>query len=1018
MNIQRKIFISMIALTVACGVAVLASSMLIFSGELNNAKHDKIEAAVTVLENEIREMQIRAQVAAFGMASNPDLIEALINDDLDAIIYLANTLKTMTQIDFCNIVNNEGYVITRTHAPDIYGDNISNQPHVELALEGYSETVITQGAVILLGVYAGAPIYDTENNLIGVISLGFRLDVQDFAYRLKELTGCEISAFLSNQRISTTLFDEEGTYALGGYAPEDVSRIVLTGEVYTGNVAVFGNNLLAQVVPLYGIDEQVMGMIFVGYDTAEDDSKILLFFAIGVFITLIVLSLCVVIAVFLSKMVEREIAAANERLMLMLDTSPVCANIWDEDFNLIDCNKSGVKLYGFKNKQEYKERFFDCWPDIQPDGSDSYEKAPEMLKQAFEEGQKVFEWMHKMPDDDTYIPTEITLVRAKHGNRDVVIGYTRDLREQKEYIAEIEEAREAMRFARDVAENASRSKSIFLANMSHEIRTPMNSIVGFSELALDESISEKAKQYLKNISDNAQWLLNIINDILDSAKIESGKIFIENIAFDLHDVVEQCQLAILSRAEEKGVTLYCYVEPFEGKQLLGDPVRLRQIFTNLLSNAVKFTNEGIVKLLISVVESDDDFATIKFEIKDNGIGMSTEQIARIFEPFMQADDTVTRRFGGTGLGLTITKSIIELMGGVLSVESTPGVGSSFKFELTFGLIEADTENPAQKNMLTGIEKPNFIGEILICEDNAMNQQVICEHLERVGLKTVIANDGKKGVDIITERMQKGEKQFDLIFMDIHMPVMDGLEAAAKIKELAVETPIVALTANIMTHDLKLYERSGMADYLGKPFTSQELWQCLVKYFEVISVTAIDKNQQAAIEELLLKQARINFAKSNQETFAQIKQAADSGDTKTAHRLTHTLKSNAGQIRKNSLQKIAGEIENALSDNQGAISEQQLSTLEAELKSTLAELAPLFEEFNSKTVIETADKEKIQEIIEKLEPLLISKNPDCEDMLDEVRMIPGSEKLAEYIDSFSFKQAQEELLKLKAVVNNF
>ncbi|MCL2634674.1 MAG: ATP-binding protein [Oscillospiraceae bacterium] len=1150
MNIRKKIFISMIALTVACGVAVLASSMFIFGRELDNAKHDKIEAAVTVLENEIREMQIRAQVAALGMANNPQLIEALVNDDRDEIIYLANTLKTMTQIDFCNIVDNQGYVITRTHS-DIFGDDISNQPHVQMALDGQSKSVITQGAVILLGVYAGTPIYDSDDNLIGVISLGFRLDIQEFSHKIKELTGCEISAFLQDMRISTTLYDEEGTYELGGTAPEDVSEVVLAGETYTGNYNILGKNLLAQVVPLFGVDKQVMGMVFVGYDTAEDDRKILQFFGIGMIITLFILSVCIIIAMYLSKVVERQLEKSQaelalsykqnelqltklklmvkatriglwdvevikddsvnpmnifrwsdefrhllgyenendfpnvlgslrdkihpddvekadivfiehvfdtsgktpfdveyrllkkdgvysyfracgeairdddgnavyvagsliditerkteqERLMLMLDTSPISTNIWDREFNLIDCNESGVKLYKFNDKQEYKTRFFECWPETQPDGSNSAQKAREWLNQAFEEGYCIFEWMHKMPDEDTLIPTEITLVRVKYSDNDVIIAYTRDLREHKAYLAEIEKAR-------DIAENANKSKSVFLANMSHEIRTPMNSIIGFSELAQDDDISEKTGQYLKNIEDNAKWLLNIINDILDSAKIEAGKIVLEHIPFDLQDVVEQCKLAILPKAEEKGISLYSYVEPFIGKRLMGDPVRLRQIFTNLLSNAVKFTNEGIIKLFISVIVSDDRHATIKFEIKDSGIGMTPEQLANIFTPFMQADDSVTRRFGGTGLGLAITKNIIELMGGVLFVNSTPGIGSSFSFELTFDLIDVVAEIPKQKDTLSGIEKPNFNGEILICEDNNLNQQVIREHLERIGIKTVVANDGKEGFDIITERLDSGSEPFDLIFMDIHMPVMDGMEATSKITELGVKTPIVALTANIMSHDLKLYKDIGMVDYLGKPFTSQELWQCLVKYFDVVSVTDINENQQAQEEQKLLRKVKLNFVKNNQDTYDKIMQALDNNDVKAAYIIVHTLKSNAGQIGEAGLQKVSAEIEHALSNGENLASKQQLNKLNSKLKLVLEGLAPLLDEFNSKETVKITDKVKMQEILGRLEPMLAARNPACEEMIDEIRTIPDSEELAEFIDNFNFKKAYVQLLNLK------
>jgi len=712
-----------------------------------------------------------------------------------------------------------------------------------------------------------------------------------------------------------------------------------------------------------------------------------------------------------AKKMEQQNAATTERLMLMLDTSPLCAQIWDKNLNTMDCNEAAVRLYGFKNKQEYKEKFItSCSPEYQPDGERSDEKAVRLVFKAFNEGYCVFEWLHKMPNDDTLIPAEVTLVRAKYGDEDVVIGYTRDLREHKAYLAEIEETQEAMRLARDIAEDANKSKSIFIANMSHEIRTPMNSIIGFSELAQDAGNPKKTNQYLTNISDNAKWLLNIINDILDSAKIESGKIVLEHIPFNLEDVIAQCQSAIMPKFVEKGLALYCYSEPLAEEKLLGDPVRLRQVIMNLLSNAAKFTNTGTVKLLTSIMNSDDKRATIKFEVKDSGIGMTSEQITKIFEPFLQADDSVSRKFGGTGLGLSITKSIIELMGGELGVESTPEIGSRFSFDLTFDLI-AEGDTPTQKLVLNDIDKPTFNGEILVCEDNGLNQQVICEHLRRVGIKTTVAQNGQECLDIIAERTKRGKKPFDLIFMDIHMPVMDGLETSSQIIGMGIKTPIVALTANIMSNDLEHYKKSGMFDYLGKPFTSQELWKCLIKYFTVLGVTAVDKNEQSADDEKSLLQLRIYFVKNNKETHEKIIQAAESGDIKLAHRLVHTLKGNAGQIGEKRLQKIAAEVEDMLSDGTNRLTDEKVSSLEAELAAVLERLEPLLIKAGTQSKPE-ADTNQAWEILKRLEPILVKRKPECMKMLDEIHTIPGAEELAHYVEDFEFAKALIELSKLK------
>ncbi|MCL2270899.1 MAG: ATP-binding protein, partial [Treponema sp.] len=384
-----------------------------------------------------------------------------------------------------------------------------------------------------------------------------------------------------------------------------------------------------------------------------------------------------------------------------------------------------------------------------------------------------------------------------------------------------------LKIAMENANAANNSKSIFLANMSHEIRTPMNSIIGFSELAMDGESSHKTKDYLGKIQSNAEWLLQIINDILDISKIEAGKIELEYIPFDMGELFNDCRTLILPKATKKGIDLQSYAEPNAGKMPVGDPTRLRQVLVNLLSNAVKFTSDGSIQLRAEIRRSTENSVTVYFEVKDSGIGMTNEQIKRVFKPFMQAETGTTRKYGGTGLGLAITKNIVELMGGMLAVISTPGVGTTFNFELTFETMDISADHEAElKKARNEIEKPVFEGEVLLCEDNIMNQQVICEHLAKVGLTAVVADNGKRGVEMVQSRKENGGKQFDLIFMDMHMPVMDGLEAAEKILELNTGIPIIAMTANIMSNDREIYRMSGMNDCVGKPFSSQELWRCL------------------------------------------------------------------------------------------------------------------------------------------------------------------------------------------------
>jgi len=581
-----------------------------------------------------------------------------------------------------------------------------------------------------------------------------------------------------------------------------------------------------------------------------------------------------------------------------------------------------------------------------------------------------------------------------------------------------------LRYALETAEAANITKSTFLANMSHEIRTPMNSIIGFAELAQYNENPQKTNEYLVNILQSSKWLLKIIDDILDISRIETGKIVLEHIPFDLHEMLAYCHMTIKPKTEEKGISFYYYAEPSINKKLLGDPVKFRQAILNLLSNAVKFTNFGSVKLTASLVNSSEKEFTIHFDVTDTGIGMTSNQVKKIMEPFIQADDSITRRFGGTGLGLPIAKNIIEMMGGKITVESQPNSGSKFSFDLTFDVIEYN-EAISQENLLYVLEKPTFKGEILVCEDNLMNQQVICEHLERLGLQTSIANNGRECIEIVQRRLTERKSLFDLILMDIHMPVMDGFEASSIITALGVKTPIIAVTANVITNDMEHYKKNGMVDCLSKPFTSQELWKCLINFLPIVSNSSTDNHWSAEEDENFHRKIQLNFVRSNQLTSDQIKQAISSKDIKTAHRLSHALKSNAGQISEKKLQTAAALLEAMLSSELMSIKNNNIKTsseillnkeeiklMEIELKSVLDRLSPLIAEIDAKKTENAQNIKNIHEILSKLELLLLNKNPECEDMRSEILTIPGAEELARQIDRFNFKQAIIELNKLK------
>ena len=575
------------------------------------------------------------------------------------------------------------------------------------------------------------------------------------------------------------------------------------------------------------------------------------------------------------------------------------------------------------------------------------------------------------------------------------------------------------------AEAASVAKSVFLANMSHEIRTPMNSIIGFSELALDIESAPKTMEYLDMIRENAKGLLQIINNILDISKIESGVVELELTPFDLRELLISCKSIMMPRAAEKKISLQFYAESSIGKMLLGDMIKLRQVLLNLLSNSVKFTDSGTVKLSVIMYNKTETNLTLRFEVNDTGIGMTKDQVGRVLEPFMQADVSTTRKYGGTGLGLAITKNILDMMGSELNIKSEPGRGTSISFELTFETTDnpgaaIDTAAAEEK-----IEKPLFNGVVLVCEDNQMNQRVITEHLGKVGLESVIAENGQEGVDKVRLRIKENRKPFDLILMDIHMPVMDGLDASRLIIGLGTGSPIVAMTANIMADEKELYKSYGMIDYLGKPFTSQELWHCLLRHItprppqspsdepgQTAGKTLVPELSDEEFREELKK----DFVRGNKNKYAEIIQSINSGEISEAFRMVHSLKSNAALIGMDALRSAASDAEAALRGGQNNLTNKQIDTLQKELAAVLDKLAPYGENTVGISPAEQqtamAGREEILEIITRLLPLLESGNPESLKYTDELKTIPGSSEAVRYVEDYYFEKAAQALSGIK------
>ena len=379
--------------------------------------------------------------------------------------------------------------------------------------------------------------------------------------------------------------------------------------------------------------------------------------------------------------------------------------------------------------------------------------------------------------------------------------------------------------ARKKAEEAAQSKQLFMSTMSHEIRTPLNEVIGITNLLLQGNPREDQMEYIKALKFSGNHLLTLVNDVLDYNKMESGKIIFEQTQFNLSDFLNEIMRSYSFRSKAKNLSFDIKKASDLPAEVIGDPIRLNQILSNLLSNALKFTNHGSIQVQVKELDRTDHQSKLEFIVTDTGIGIPKDKHFMIFDSFTQASSDTTRHFGGTGLGLAICKKLIELQGGTISVESEPEKGSTFRFVLSFGILEkgVQSQNVEVPESFTGLEGK----KILVAEDNKINFFVANKFLIGWGISVTHAENGQIALDILEK------EDFDLILMDLHMPVMDGIEATRIIRksdnQKIKNIPIVALTAAIMSESHDKIEDLKINDYVLKPFKPHDLFQRILMH---------------------------------------------------------------------------------------------------------------------------------------------------------------------------------------------
>ena len=514
-------------------------------------------------------------------------------------------------------------------------------------------------------------------------------------------------------------------------------------------------------------------------------------------------------------------------------------------------------------------------------------------------------------------PTEIFLQRITS-----LEGY---ICRQKQLRASIELEAQQYLSAAEGAWRASRAKDEFLASVSHELRTPLTVIIGNSETLADSELTTEQRSLLRSVEVSARGQLALINDILDMSKIEAGKFSIDNAPFSLDALVEEIRYIFTSRAQDADLEFTIEQQDHPQYQMMGDGRRIGQILINLLGNALKFTREGGIALTIWI---DDQ---LHFSVKDSGIGIAEDAMALLFEPYQQADETISQRFGGTGLGLNISWTLAELMGGSIEVESQEGVGTRFQLNLPCTLSELAVDDEAT-NQRGAMIYSSFSGKVLVAEDSPEIQMVVRRMLESMGIEVTLAANGSEAVGIALSTPQS------LILMDMQMPVVDGVEATRMLRGLGCDTPIVALTANVMQKHRDQFTEAGCSGFLSKPIDRRALLDVLKQYLreDTSLVKAANESATAEHEDIIDEELMVLFRERTMALLDELKQNRALEDWRAVRAAAHTVKGSGTTFGHPELTESAKEVCDAIDqgrqDSVGQLLDELVALMESAIDS--------------------------------------------------------------------------------------
>ena len=678
-----------------------------------------------------------------------------------------------------------------------------------------------------------------------------------------------------------------------------------------------------------------------------------------------------------------DLETESSMLQTMFDSIPDLIFCKDTNHNYTRCNKSFLKYFQITEGDIVGK---DVYSGLKLSAAIAEESSATDNLVMDEKRINTYEEYVPTPDGKMRLFETSKVPLFLGGKITGIMGISRDITERKA----MEEA----------AQSANRAKSEFLASMSHEIRTRMNAIIGMSEILASEKLNNRQMSYVKDISASSLALVEIINDILDMSKIEAGKLELAPVDYNFEQFIDNIVSMFTHVAANKGLAFHYERAGEIPDCLYGDDIRLRQILTNICGNAVKFTEKGHVRLAVEAKGQK-----LVFKVADTGLGIHKEDLPRMFTAFEQFNTARNRRVVGTGLGLPICKTFVEMMDGEITVESEYGRGSVFT--VTIPIVEGNPENiranePDRAEL--SIKAPD--AKILVTDDNEFNLRVAIGLLRFMEIEAETAYSGDSAIKLVHEN------DYDIIFMDHMMPGKDGVETVKEIRALGgkyKDLKIIALTANAVTGAREMFLENGFDDFLSKPVNASELRDTVRRHLPTgkIEADAAGKKTKAKfyMEEELRRKTIVTFVKENEDTYRKIADSLSSGDIKTAHRIAHTLKSSAGYLGKKELQEVASSLEQSLQDMRAGHTPEQLAVLERELAKALDEYrAIVIEEESGKSGPAVKGDKEVEALLLELEPLLKKNDFGAVDYVEELRDIAGMEKLAGLIDDYDFDGA--------------